>query len=95
MGPVMRFWAIFATVAALLLALRGAWPLALACFFLSPAPAWAFARGPSERARAASSWLAAIATVVAVVVALYVIVLLTGGIPPVHEWRGALSATAR
>lgn len=95
MSPVMRFWAIFATVAALLLALRGAWPLALACFFLSPAPAWVFARGHPERAHAASSWLWVIAGTVAVLTTLYVFVLVAGGLPPVHEWRGALSAPAR
>ena len=35
MNPVLRTWAIFATLLAVVLALRGAWPLALACFLLS------------------------------------------------------------
>ena len=49
MNPVLRTWAIFATLLAVVLALRGAWPLALACFLLSPAPAWTF--GPRGAAR--------------------------------------------
>ena len=95
MSPVMRIWSAFAACAALLFALRGAWPLALACFFLSPAPAWAIARGPGERGQAASSWLRAIAAVLVLVAILYVVVLAAGGIPPVHEWRNALSSSAR
>ena len=95
MSPVMRIWAIFAACAALLFALRGAWPVALACFFLSPAPAWVFARAPAERASAASSWLRAIASAAAIAAALYLIVVAAGGIPPVHEWRGALSLPGR
>lgn len=95
MSPVMRIWAACATLAALLLALRGAWPLALACFFLSPAPAWAFARGHGERAQAATGWLRAIAAVVALAAVVYLVVIAAGGIPPVHEWRGALSSSLR
>jgi hypothetical protein len=91
MGPVLRFWAIFATALALLFALRGAWPLALAAFFLSPAPAWAFAHGRGEQAHASATWLRAIAGGVAIVALLYaVVVVALGGLPPVHEWRGAL-----
>jgi len=91
MGPVYRFWAIFAAALAVILALRGAWPLALAAFFLSPAPAWAFAQGRGEQAQATAAWLRAIAAGVAIVVALYVAVVAFGGLPPVHEWRGALA----
>jgi hypothetical protein len=91
----MRIWAACATLAALLLALRGAWPLALACVFLSPAPAWALARGPGERAQAATGWLRAIAGVVALAAVVYLVVITAGGIPPVHEWRGALSSSLR
>ena len=91
MNPVMRTWAIVATVVALLLALRGAWPLALACFLLSPAPAWAFGGAPDAASRATSTWLRTVAIVVAIVVALYVAVLAAGGLPPMHEWRAAMS----
>jgi len=91
MGPVLRIWAIFATALALLFALRGAWPLALAAFFLSPAPAWAFAHGQGEQTHATAAWLRALAAGVAIVVALYAVVVLMGGLPPVHEWRGALA----
>jgi len=91
MGPVLRIWAIFASALAVLLALRGAWPLALAAFFLSPAPAWAFAQGRSERAHATAAWLRAVAIGVAALAALYVVAVALGGVPPVHEWRGALT----
>jgi hypothetical protein len=91
MGPVLRIWAIFATALALLFSLRGAWPLALAAFFLSPAPAWAFAHGRGEQAHASAAWLRALAAGVAIVAVLYVVVVALGGVPPVHEWRGALA----
>jgi hypothetical protein len=95
MSPVVRIWSIAAAGAALLLALRGAWPLALLCFLLSPAPAWALARGPAERAQAASGWLRAIATIAVILVVATLAVIAAGGIPPVHEWRGALAPAAR
>ena len=88
---MLRFWAIFATARAELFALRGAWPLALAAFFLSPAPAWAFAHGRGEQAHAGAAWLRAVAAGVAIVVVLYAVVVASGGLPPVHEWRGALA----
>lgn len=90
MGPVTRIWAISAACIAALCVLRGLWPLAIAIFLLSPAPAWAFARGGFDRANASSAWLRAIAIAAAVVAALYVAILAMGGLPPVHEWRGAL-----
>ena len=90
MNPVMRTWAIVATGVALLLALRGAWPLALACFLLSPAPAWAFAGANQRPANATATWLRTVAIAVAIVVALYVAVLAAGGLPPMHEWRTAM-----
>ena len=90
MNPVMRTWAIVATVVALLLALRGAWSLALACFLLSPAPAWAFAGAGQGPANATSTWLRTVAIAVAIVVALYVAGLAAGGLPPMHEWRTAM-----
>lgn len=91
MRPVTRIWAISAACIAALCALRGLWPLALAVFLLSPAPAWAFARGGFDEAQASASWLRTIAIVAAAVAALYVAAIAMGGIPPVHEWRGALS----
>jgi hypothetical protein len=91
MGPVLRIWAMFASAIAVLLALRGAWPLALAAFFLSPAPAWAFAQARGERAHAAAAWLRAVAIGVGALAALYVVAVALGGVAPVHEWRGALA----
>jgi hypothetical protein len=90
MSPVTRIWAITAACVAALLALRGLWPLALTVFLLSPAPAWAFARG-FDQAHASASWLRLVAIAAAIVVLLYVGVVAMGGVPPVHEWRGALS----
>ena len=90
MSPVTRIWAITAACVAALLALRGLWPLALAVFLVSPAPAWAFARG-LDQAHASASWLRAVAIAAALVVLLYVGLVAMGGVPPVHEWRAALS----
>ena len=90
MSPVMRTWAIVAAVAALLLALRGAWPLAIALFLLSPAPAWAFAHAHGDAGRAGASWLRTVAIVAGAIVVLYVAALAAGGLPPMHEWRTAL-----
>jgi len=90
MHPVTRIWAISAACLAALCLLRGLWPLAAAIFLLSPAPAWAFARGGIEQAHASASWLRAVAIAAAAIAALYVVALAMGGIPPVHEWRGAL-----
>jgi hypothetical protein len=87
MNPVLRIWAIFATLLAVMLALRGAWPLALACFLLSPAPAWAFAHSGAARADATASWLRVIAIGAGAIAVLYVLAIAMGGIPPVHEWR--------
>ena len=90
MNPVMRTWAIVASCVALLLALRGAWPLAVACFLLSPAPAWAFAHARGDAGAAGSRWLRAVAIAVGVLVVLYVAALAAGGLPPMHEWRTAM-----
>ena len=90
MSPVMRTWAIVASVVALLLALRGAWPLALACFLLSPAPAWAFAHSRGDAAHAGASWLRAVLVVAGALLLLGVAVLAAGGLPPMHQWRTAL-----
>ena len=87
MNPVLRTWAIFATLLAVVLALRGAWPLALACFLLSPAPAWTFAPRGAAREHAASSWLRAVALGVGAIAVLYALAIAMGGIPPMHEWR--------
>ncbi|MEO8486928.1 MAG: hypothetical protein ABI585_11390 [Betaproteobacteria bacterium] len=95
MSPALRIWAIFAISVAAIFALRGAWPLALACFFLSPAPALAFSRGRSERSQASAQWLRVVAIGVAAIVALYAIALAFGGLPPIHEWRAAWSGSAR
>ena len=43
MRPVTRIWALSAACVAALCAIRGFWPLAIAIFLMSPAPAWAFA----------------------------------------------------
>lgn len=90
MGPVTRIWAITAACIAALCALRGLWPLAIAIFLLSPAPAWAFARGGAGCADTSAAWLRAIAIAAAIVAALYVALLAMGGLPPMHEWRAAL-----
>ena len=95
MHPLVRLWALCATGVALLLALRGAWVPALACFLLSPAPAWVLAQGSADHRRASARWLAGIAIVIAIALALFVAIVSMGGLPPVHEWRGALAGAAR
>jgi hypothetical protein len=95
MHPLIRLWALCATCVALLLALRGAWAPALACFLLSPAPAWVLAQGSADRRHVSATWLLGLALVVALAVALFVAIVSMGGLPPVHEWRGALAGAAR
>ena len=90
MKPLVRLWAVCAIGVALLFALRGAWAPALACFLLSPAPAWVLAQGSADPRRASATWLAG----TAIVVALFVAIVSMGGLPPVHEWRGAPSRAA-
>ena len=93
MRPVTRIWALSAACLAALCALRGLWPLAIAIFLLSPAPAWAFARGGSAGADSTSAWLRAIGLAAAIAAGLYVAAIAMGGLPPVHEWRHILSGT--
>jgi hypothetical protein len=80
---------------ALLLLLRGAFALAVACFLLSPAPVLLFSHGSTDRRRLSSSWLVAVGVGVVALVILFVVVVYFGGVPPVHEWRGALSGASR
>jgi len=95
MHPLVRLWALCATCVALLLALRGAWAPAVACFLLSPAPAWMLAQGSADHRRVSTRWLMGVAIVVALVAALFVAIVSMGGLPPVHEWRGGPAGTAR
>lgn len=91
MHPLLRLWAFCAAVVAVALALRGAFVPALACFLLSPAPAWVLAPESPDRPRASRAWLRGVAIAFAAVAALYVAVVALGGLPPVHEWRGAVA----
>lgn len=95
MHPLVRLWALCATAVALLLALRGAWAPALACFLLSPAPAWVLAQGSADHRRMSATWLAGVAIAVALAVALFVAIVSLGGLPPVHEWRGTPAGVSR
>ena len=89
MSPLLRLWGITAACIALLLLLRGAFPLALACFLFSPAPVLVFARGSSDQRRLSMSWLSVLFVVIAALSALFWLVVYVGGIPPVHEWSAA------
>lgn len=91
MRPVTRIWAWTAVCVAVLATLRGFWPLALAVFLLSPAPAWVFAGRGSAAGPATAAWLRAIGIAAAVLALVYVAVVAMGGLPQVHEWRGLLS----
>lgn len=91
MRPVTRIWALSAACIAALCALRGLWPLAIAIFLMSPAPAWAFAGRSAAAGTATASWLRAVGAFAAVVTLLYLAAIAMGGLPPVHEWRHALT----
>lgn len=90
MHPLLRIWAIVALCAAVLLALRGVWPVAFAVFLLSPAPALLFFRDRLDRKQLTVSWLGVVGVVVAAFVVALVIAAQTGGVPQVHEWRATL-----
>jgi uncharacterized BrkB/YihY/UPF0761 family membrane protein len=90
MSPLLRLWGISALCIALLLLLRGAFALALACFLFSPAPVLLFARGGPDNTALSRSWLRGTVLVVAVLCALFVVVVYLGGIPQVHEWPATI-----
>jgi hypothetical protein len=90
MSPLLRLWGISALCIAVLLLLRGAFGLALACFLFSPAPVLLFAHGGSDRKALSWSWLGGLVVVVAALGALFALVVYLGGIPPVHEWSAAI-----
>jgi hypothetical protein len=92
MPALLRSWAALATLAAVLLALRGAWLAAVALFVLSPAPAWLASRA-SFNGRLSITWLGAVVGAFAVVIGLVLLVTYLGGIPQVHEWRAALRSS--
>ena len=95
MNPLLRAWAIIASLVAVLAMLRGASALALACFLFSPAPVWLFSSGATRQDRWSLTWLGVLAVVVVAVVALVLVAATTGGVPQVHEWRDALRTSAR
>jgi uncharacterized membrane protein YhhN len=95
MSPLLRLWGISALCIAVLLLLRGAFALALACFLFSPAPVLLFAQGDSGQRALSLSWLGVLAVVVAALCALFVLAVYLGGIPPVHEWSAALRGSAK
>jgi hypothetical protein len=95
MSPLLRIWGITAACIALLLALRGAFALALACFLLSPAPVVLFLHGGPDQRRLSLSWLATIVAVLAGLFILFAVVVYFGGIPQVHEWPGTLRGGAK
>jgi uncharacterized BrkB/YihY/UPF0761 family membrane protein len=95
MHPLLRVWAISAALIAVLLLLRGAFALAVACFLFSPAPVLLFSHGNSDQRHLSSYWLRAVGIGVVALVILFVVVVYFGGVPPVHEWRGALSGASR
>ena len=95
MHPLLRVWALSAALVALLLLMRGAFALALACFLFSPAPVLLFSHGHPEQRRLSSSWLVAVAAGIGALIILFAVIVYFGGVPPVHEWRGAMSAASR
>lgn len=90
MSPLLRLWGISALCIALLLLLRGAFALALACFLFSPAPVLLFARGRPDNRVLSLSWLRALLVVVAALCVLFALVVYFGGIPQVHEWPATI-----
>ena len=90
MSPLFRIWAAVAIALAVLFALRGAWAAALAVLLASPAPALAFDRGALDATRMSLTWLATVALAVAGLLALLLVLVASGGVPQVHEWRALL-----
>ena len=90
MSPLLRLWGISALCIALLLLMRGAFALALACFLFSPAPVVLFAHGGSDRRGLSLSWLGTLAVAAAALCALFALAIYLGGIPQVHEWSAAI-----
>ena len=95
MSPLLRIWGITALCIALLLMLRGAFALALACFLFSPAPVLLFSHGGLDQRRLSLSWLGVLATVIAVVVVVFALIVHLGGIPQVHEWSAILRSSPK
>ena len=95
MSPLLRLWGITAICIGVLLMLRGAFALALACFLFSPAPVLLFAHGGSDQRRLSLSWLGVVALVVAALCILFAVVVYLGGIPPVHEWSSAIRSSGK
>lgn len=89
-SPVLRIWAMLASVLALLLVLRGALLAATAVFVLSPAPALVFSRGGGDARRLSITWLGTVTLALSAIVAILAVIVALGGIPPVHEWSARL-----
>ena len=90
MSPLLHLWGISALCIALLLLLRGAFVLALACFLFSPAPVLLFAHGGADKRRLSLSWLGVLVIVVAALCTLFALAVYLGGIPQVHLWSAAI-----
>jgi hypothetical protein len=95
MSPLIRIWGITALCIALLLIVRGAFALAIACFLFSPAPVLLFSHGGPDQRRLSLSWLGALVIFITALSVLFAVVVYFGGIPQVHEWSGALRANAK
>ena len=95
MSPLLRLWGITALCIALLLMLRGALALALACFLFSPAPVLLFSHGASDQRRLSLSWLGVLVAAIAGLSVLFALIVYLGGIPPVHEWSAVLRGGAK
>jgi hypothetical protein len=95
MSPLLRLWAISALCIAVLLLLRGAFVLALACFLFSPAPVLLFARDGFDQRALSLSWLGVLVVIVAALCAVFALAVYLGGIPPVHEWSAAIRGGRR
>jgi hypothetical protein len=89
MSPLLRLWGIGALCVALLLLLRGAFALALACFLFSPAPVLLFTRGGFDQGTLSLSWLRRLVIVVFALCAVFALVVYLGGIPQVHQMPAA------
>jgi hypothetical protein len=87
--PLWRVWGYTAAFVAVLLLLRGAWAAALAVFLLSPAPVMMFAPRGLDGRRLSLSWFGGLALALVVLAVVFALVVASGGLPPVHEWRPA------
>lgn len=87
--PLLRVWGFTAALVAALLLLRGQWAAALALFLLSPAPVMMFGPRGLDARRMSITWFGGIVLAIVALAVVFALVVSSGGIPQMHDWRPA------